>query len=69
MRDPLGASLNVHVGHGDIDDSRWLVRSTLLLSLSDESIHETIKKFVNVPLGSSWLIGETSASDALRLKV
>ena len=34
------------------------MRSTLVHSLSDDSIHKTVQQFQKVPAGSSWLIGK-----------
>lgn len=39
------------------ENTRWLVRSTLLKSLSDKSIHKTIDVFRKCQPGASWLFG------------
>jgi hypothetical protein len=45
-------------------DTRWLVRSTLLASLTDEAIHSTVQKFAKVPAGSSWLFENAAGAIA-----
>lgn len=46
-------------------DTRWLVRSTLVHSLSDESIHQSTERFKSVPPGTSWLFGKYAAAAEL----
>lgn len=37
------------------ENSRWLIRSTLLSSLTDEAAHASVDLFKTVPAGTSWL--------------